>query len=109
MKKIILILAVTFLLLASNLWAADYGAVAVGAAAVQVYAPGYNPRAIGIVLCSDPANTVTIYVASNSSVTSSSYGFPLSPGGCVILNGHLNAWWAITAGTSATATYQLLY
>jgi hypothetical protein len=109
MRKIILSLVIAVLFLSSNLLAADYNALSVAGTPVQIYAAGYTPRAIGVVMCSAVTSTVTIFFGSDSSVSSTIYGFSLTPGGCLILNGHLNSWWAVTAGTTATVSYQILY
>ena len=108
MKKIFLVL-VLLVLMSAQCFAADYNAVSVTGTPVSIYAIGYAPRAVGITMCNAITSTVTVFFASDANVSSSSYGFPLSPGGCMILNGHLNSWWAVTAGTTATVSYQLLY
>ena len=89
--------------------AASYGPITVSGTAAAIYTATSAATSIGVVMCSAPTSSVTVYFASDSGVTSSNYGFPLAPGGCLILNGHLNSWWAVTAGTSATVSYQLLF
>jgi ABC-type bacteriocin/lantibiotic exporter with double-glycine peptidase domain len=111
MNKINKLFLVVFVVLVITVpaLAAPYGLATVSDTAVQIYAATSTARALGVVMCNAKASTVTVYFASDSSVTSTNYGYSLEPGGCLILNGHLNSWWAVTAGTTATVSYQLLY
>ena len=107
--KIIIFALLMFFGLSAFALAASYGPITVSGTAAAVYTATSAATSIGVVMCNSPASTVTVYFASDASVTSSSFGFMLTPGGCLILNGHLNSWWAVTAGTSASVSYQLLF
>ena len=103
-------LAALLILLSSTIaMGASYATTSVSGTAVQIYTPTSAATTIGVIIQNDLASTVTVYVGSDSSVTSSTHGYCLAPGQGVILNGHLNAWWVITAGTAASVNYQLLY
>jgi hypothetical protein len=110
MKRIkIFWLILAFLAIAAIAFAASYATTSVSGTAVQVYAPTSAASVIGVVIQNDPSSAVNVFVGSDSSVTSSNHGYTLTPGQGVILNGHQNAWWAITAGTAANVNTQLLY
>jgi hypothetical protein len=110
MKRAILALVVFLILsMASLSLAASYGVVTASGTPAQVYAATSAATSIGVIIKNAAASTVTVFIGSDSSVTTSSYGYDLSPGQGIILNGHLNSWWVVTAGTSATISYQILY
>ena len=111
MTKIRIFIITLFLLLIAAFvaWAASYGTVTVGGAAAQIYTPTSAASVLGVIIQNDPGSAATVYVGSDSSVTSSNHGYALPAGQGVILNGHQNAWWAVTAGTSVSVNYQLLY
>jgi hypothetical protein len=111
MTKIRIFIITLFLLLiaAFVVWANSYGTVAVGGAAVQIYTPTSAASVIGVVIQNDPGSAVNVVVGSDSSVTANNHGYTLTPGQGVILNGHQNAWYVITAGTAANVNTQLLF
>ena len=110
MKKILSIIVMFIILsLAASVHAASYGVSAVSGTAVAIYTASSAASSIGVMIQNSPASTVNVYVGSDSSVTSSSYGYVLTPGSGIILNGHLNSWWVVTAGTAATVSCQLLF
>lgn len=108
MKKIFA-LVMLILLLSVSSWAASYATTQVGGTPVLLYTATSASTTIGVIIQNDLSSTITLYVGSDSSVSSSNHGYCLAPGQGVVLNGHSNSWWVVTAGTTGYANIQLLY
>ena len=111
MKKLKIFLLAALMIFGLSVFAsaAPYGVVTATGTAASVYTATSATTTIGVLIQNSPASTVNVYVGSDSSVTTSSYGYILIPGAGIILDGHQNSWWVITAGTSATVSFQLLF
>lgn len=108
-KNKIFWLILAFLAIAAISFAATYATTSVSGTAVQIYTPTSAASVIGVVIQNDPGSAVNVFVGSDSSVTANNHGYTLTPGQGVILNGHQNAWYVITAGTAANVNTQLLF
>jgi P pilus assembly chaperone PapD len=110
MKRIkIFWLILAFLAIAAIAFAATYATVSVSGTPVHIYTATSAATTIGIVIQNDPGSAVTVYVGSDGAVNATNHGYSLSPGMGIILNGHSNDWYAVTAGSAANVNYQLLF